>query len=150
MTILPECYFIRPYTPDDRKPLMDFFMSLQNGNRGLSEHLMQCILTRNVSVLVAECEAEIVGYGETHRNSMHSVYFHRAAILRDHRQHGIFTTILDAVVQAAGRAEINAEVSQDAKHLLAMQRSGFEVSGKLDGYRYRLVRPRQRYFRHIR
>jgi len=147
MSTSKEGYMIRPYSPDDRKPLMDFFMKLQNGNRGWSEHLMQCILTRNVSVLVAELEADIVGYGETHRNSFRSVYFHRAAVLREHRRQGIFTGILYGVLAAAGKSEITAEVSRDAHHLPAMLRNGFCITDNLDGYRYQLVRSRQRYLR---
>lgn len=147
MSASPEGYLLRPYLPSDRKPLMDFFMNLQRGNRGWSEHLIQCVLTRNVRVLVAECEAGIVGYGETHRNNFRSVYFHRAAVLKEHRLQGIFTAILESVVKDAGRAEITAEVSRDAKHLPAMKRAGFEITDTLSGYRYQLVRPRQRYFR---
>lgn len=143
----PENIQIVQYQPEDRRPLLHFLIGIQLGNRALAENLMGCLMSRNVSVLVAKFEDNIVGYGETHRNSRSSVYFHRAAVHRSYRRQGVFQQILDEVVRNVGRAEITAEVSRDAKHLRAMQRVGFEIAQPLDGYRYQLVRPRQKLFR---
>ncbi|MCL4200527.1 GNAT family N-acetyltransferase [Patescibacteria group bacterium] len=142
----PENIQIVRYRPDDHRPLLHFLIGIQLGNRASAENLMYCLLSDNVSVLVAKLENNIVGYSETHGNGRDSVYFHRAAVHRSHRRKGIFTGLLDEVVRRAGRAEITAEVSRDAKHLRAMQRVGFEIAKPLDGYRYQLVRPRQKLF----
>lgn len=147
MSTSPEGYLLRPYTPNDRKPLMDFFMNLQRGNRRLSEDLMLCVLSRNVTVLVAEFEQHIVGYGEFHKRGFRSIYFHHAAVLKPNRRMGIFTHILDEVVNRAGKSEITAEVTQDAKHLDLMKRVGFVITEELSRQRYAIKRPRLPLFR---
>ena len=127
------------YQPEDHRHLLHFLIGIQLGNRASAENLMYCLLSRNVSVLVAKLEDNIVGYGESHKNNGGSVYFHRAAVHRLHRQKGIFNQILEKVVSNAGRAEITAEVR-------SMLRAGFEIAKPLDGYRYQLVRPKQKLF----
>ena len=125
MPTSPEGYIIRPYNPNDRNPLMNFFMNVQRGNRRLSEDLMLCVRSRNVTVLVAELEQRIVGYGEFHKSGFRSIYFHHAAVLRPKREQGIFTDILSEVMRRAGKSEITAEITRDANHLELMKRVGF-------------------------
>lgn len=113
----------------------------------MAEDLMRCVLSSNVTVLVTKLEQNIVGYGEFHKNGFLSIYFHRTAVLKPNREHGIFTDILDEVIRRAGKSEITAEVSRDAKHLPLMLQSGFAITKELPRYRYALKRSRLPLFR---
>lgn len=67
-----------------------------------------------------------MGYAEAFGSADH-VHVNRADVLTEHLRRGIFGNLLKTVIAQAQGREITADVAENAHHLKAMQRVGFEV-----------------------